>query len=261
MEPSRNEVAFLLKENGDIEKLRVPSPCASVGTACDLGTDQWVAFVEAQLQYFDKNVGHEDLFRQTGTQWDLSFPRRVTRTWLPGFTYNLVKIYCYPYLGVDHFQHVLKFNHCAPLFSNSPNWRGDMLLVCYQWHLEHDSNHGQIVHPSEVLSQIPEVEQDFWCHDFKMFQEMQLAFAMITHNRLGTQACAQVLDYNLVRMILETTIPIRSEDTWDLRGIFHAMNKIEQDYSHDEHDGSATPPLSTSADDADCLHDADSSLI
>ena len=46
---------------------------------------------------------------------------------------------------------------------------------------------------------------------------------MLTHDRMGMQACGSVLDYNLSRMIIKMTVPIRSEDTWDLRGLFHAM--------------------------------------
>ena len=57
---------------------------------------------------------------------------------------------------------------------------------------------------------------------------------MLTHDRMhrmGMQACGSVLDYNLSRMIvmiIEMTVPIRSEDTWDLRGLFHAMIQIEE---------------------------------
>jgi hypothetical protein len=50
-------------------------------------------------------------------------------------------------------------------------------------------------------------------------------------HRMGMHACGSVLDYNLSRMIvmiIEMTVPIRSEDTWDLRGLFHAMIQIEE---------------------------------
>ena len=57
---------------------------------------------------------------------------------------------------------------------------------------------------------------------------------MLTHDRMGMQACGSVLDYNLSRMIIEMTVPIRSEDTWDLRGLFHAMIQIEEYNSDDD---------------------------
>jgi hypothetical protein len=64
---------------------------------------------------------------------------------------------------------------------------------------------------------------------------MLLAFAMLTHHRLGTQACDHALDDNLVRMVLDLGLPHwpsfsmqeLPKDTWDLLALFHTMAKTD----------------------------------
>lgn len=273
--PCQREVAFLLKENGGIEKLNIP--LGSDGKALDLGSDEWGPFVEKQLQINRKDVceclaaedwATQDPFRQPRTQWDLTFLNTPPndRTWTTaeaesgGPIRRMVSMYCYPYLGMHHYRDVLSFNNSAPLFSTSEYWRGDMVLVCFNWNVEHCGPHGQIVPPAEIIHSVPAALTDLWCADFKTFQEIQLAFAMLTHGRLGMQACGSVLDYSLVHMILESTVPIRSEDTWDLRGIFNAMIQVEDNSDDDEEsddEEDAWGPLIDSADDADSSDDAD----
>ena len=278
-QPVQSDVAFLLKENGSIEKLCIP--VGSDGKALDLGSTEWHHFLETQLQidhkavcdYYSSDDSESEMnFRQPHPQWDLTFvgtpPNDRTISTALGQEgapiRRMVAMYCYPYLGMHHYKDVLSFNKSAPLFSTSEYWRGDMVLVCFNFDAKRWS-FGQIVPPAEIVESIPEALTGLWCPDFKAFQETQLAFAMLTHCRLGNLACGKVLDHNLVQMILEQTVPIRSEDTWDLRSLFHAMRQVDHyDSEQDEYDSELDDeeplgPLIDSADDPDSEDSADGS--
>ncbi len=56
--------------------------------------------------------------------------------------------------------------------------------------------------PAELLAQIPDAVSNFWHVDFESYQAMLLAFAMLTHQRLGLQACGGAVD-DVVRLKLE----------------------------------------------------------
>jgi hypothetical protein len=45
----------------------------------------------------------------------------------------MVKIFQWPLIDWEHYNNVLPFNKIAPLFTDSEYWRGDMLLVCYEY--------------------------------------------------------------------------------------------------------------------------------
>jgi len=274
--PCQREVAFLLKENGRIERFDVPLD--SDGRAFDLGSLGWGQFLNEQL----KNSVHDDFdcpchavleidddYWEPRTHWDLTFlgiPPN-DRSWtaaeaeLGGPIRRMVAIYRNAYRCPHYFHDVLSFNKSAPLFSKDNwNYRGDMVLVCFNWNLEHCGRNGQIISPAEMVSNVPAAVKDLWCADFKTFQEMQLAFAMLTHHRLGMQSCGSVLDDNLVHMIIERTVAIRSEDIWELRGLFHAMIQVDELPSDDDEDSldeEPEGPLIDSADDAASADSAD----
>ena len=260
--PAPPDAAFLLSADGRMRRLAVPLD--ALGRPFKLGSVGWRLFVQDALNVEFTVDGSElprppfeewaaaDDFRLPAQIWDLSAVRPETadpqcsaHATAPAPTFNMVKIFQWPYIDWEHYNNVLPFNKVAPLFTDSAYWRGDMLLVCYEYRpaFLYDLFTSTIVSPAELLAQVPAALRDFWHVDLEALQAMLLAFAMLTHKRLGTQACARALDDNLVHMVLDMALPHwpsfstqdSPKDTWDLRALFHAMAKADY-FSDDEED-------------------------
>jgi hypothetical protein len=154
----------------------------------------------------------------------------------------MVKTFTRPYADPEEFYEKLEFNKCAPLFTTSQYWRGDVLLVCFSENPHVLGPYGrlqEIVSPRELVENIPGALKDFWDVGWQTWRDLQLAFAMATHSRLGTDARACVLDDNLLYMIFDTALKHKfslqvPEEGWDLRGVFHAMLNEWEDDSENE---------------------------
>jgi hypothetical protein len=243
---------------------RLTVPLDALGRPFKLGSVVWRLFVQDALNVEFTVDGSElprppfeewaaaDDFRLPAQIWDLSAVRPETagpqcsaHATAHTPTFNMVKIFQWPYIDWEHYNNVLPFNKVAPLFTDSAYWRGDMLLVCCEYRpaFLYDLFNSTIVSPAELLAQVPAALRDFWHVDLEALQAMLLAFAMLTHKRLGTQACARALDDNLVYMVLDMALPHwpsfstqdSPKDTWDLRALFHAMAKADY-FSDDEED-------------------------
>lgn len=109
--------------------------------------------------------------------------------------------------------------------------------------------------PANLLADTPAALRDFWDVDFATYQAMLLAFAMLTHQRLGTQPRGRALDDNLVRMVLDLALPHMPsfrmqespEDAWELRGLFHAMAKTDY-FDSSDGEGSSEDELGNEDD-------------
>jgi hypothetical protein len=229
--------AFLLSADGCMRRLEVPLDAH--GRPFQYKSVGWRLFVQDALQLEFRNPDGSELPRVPSEEWTakdvICLPNKnwdltASSQDLP---FLVVKIFQWPYIDWEHWNKELPFNKIAPLFTDSQYWRGDMLLVCYE--ILSPAEIGgprvlKILSPAEVLAHIPAALSDF-CHvDVESYKEMQLAFAMLTHQRLGTQACARALDDNVIRMVLD----MAPKYTWDLRCLFHAMKK--QEYFSDTSD-------------------------
>jgi hypothetical protein len=259
-EPVGRDVAFLLKVDGSIQKVNVPLD--ENGVPLQMKSMGWRMFLQDVFDLMFAIDGEElpdvpmhmwsleDTVRLPSKFWnvtqtdplvvgqsEVSWPEvRVPMQWM-------VKVFVRPYADPEEYYDKLQFNECAPLFSTSQYWRGDMLLVCFSENPHVTGPYGQlqeIVSPRELLENIPAALEDFWDVSFQTWLELQLAFAMATHHRLGMHARACVLDDNLLHMIMDTALAHKlsaqapEKQVWDLRGVFHAMHKEWECDSEDE---------------------------
>lgn len=247
--PAR-EAAFVLAADGGIRRVEVPRDAG--GRALALGTVGWRVFVGDALNVAftvgGREVpvpaaaewGAEDHLRLPAKSWDLS---GLGGEGGAGGAGPLVKVFVCPYENWEHWHEELEFNRSAPLFTDSEYWRGDMLLVCCRGGA--GGRVPTIVSPAALLAGVPGALRDFWHVDFEVYRALLLAFAMLTHRRLGARARGRGLDEELVRMVLEEAFPdarrlrlhASPEAAWELRGVFHAMAQTEYAGSSEEESG------------------------
>jgi hypothetical protein len=257
-EPVPGNVAFLLKVDGSIQKVDVPLD--EKGVPLEMQSMGWRMFLQDVLDLMFTIDGEElpnvpmhmwsfeDTVRLPSKCWNL------TCTDLPVAANSevsvpvqwMVKAFMHPYEDCEEYSDNLQFNECARLFSSSEYWRGNMLLVCFSENPHAMGPYGRVqelVAPRELLEHIPMALKDFWDVSLQTWLQLQLAFAMATHDRLGTDARARVLDENLLRMIMDMALTqklgaqVPTDEVWDLRGVFHAMrNEWEFDSEEERED-------------------------
>ena len=276
-------VAFLLKVDGSIEKVSVPRD--ENGVPVRMLSMGWRMFMQDMLDLVYTVEGEElpdvpthmwtleDTVRLPSKTWNVTcadeFPVADRKVSMP--VQWMVKAFTRPYdvyeesheeppaptcptNVVRRLSRADVFNKCSPLFSTSQYWHGNLLLVCYSESPHIMGPYGwlqEIVSPRKLLGHIPAALKDFWDVGLQTWQELQLAFAMATHDRLGTQADARILDDNLLHMIFDTALTHKHslqvpDEVGELRGVFHAMLKEwefdsedeedEEDEEHEEHE-------------------------
>ena len=253
-EPARGNVAFLLKVDGSIRKVDVPLD--EDGVPLSMQSMGWRMFMQDMLDLVFTVDGEElpdvpmhmwsleDTVRLPSKFWNVTYtdPLVVGQSEVSVPVQWMVKAFTRPYADPEEYYEKLEFNKCAPLFSTSEYWRGDVLLVCFSENPHVMGPYGrlqEIVSPRELVENIPAALKDFWDVGWQTWLDLKLAFAMATHSRLGTDARACVLDDNLLHMIFDTALKDKfslqiPEEVWDLRGVFHAMLNEWEDDSENE---------------------------